>query len=65
MTEFVSPTGRLVFHGVLIRPAIPIFRQSGGQIAEVLTAPKPEVKQNGRSAAYLKHDRTKHRGRPG
>jgi hypothetical protein len=38
-----------------------LLRQSGGQIAEAV---QPAVKHNGRSAAYLQHDRTKRQGRP-
>lgn len=36
-----------------------LFKQSAGQIAEVLERREKPVKQNGRSAAYLRHDPTK------
>ncbi len=40
-----------------------LFKQSAGQIAEVLERRDKPVKQNGRSAAYLRHDPSKrHRG---
>lgn len=40
-----------------------LFKQSAGQIAEVLERREKPVKQNGRSAAYLQHDPTKKHNR--
>lgn len=40
-----------------------LLRQSGGQVIEAIQPKHPTVKQNGRSAAYLRHDPSKrHKG---